>query len=120
MFGLVVSIEDSSVTSETSFNIETLHGWRYNDIKHVVCHDCYFQNQTSLLYMLPQIGRIHPIQLTPLKADDSLIVKYIQAISWLIANGIRKNMQRFPDANQIKNTKGKWQKLNLQQENGEN
>ena len=23
--------------------------------------------------MLPQIGRIHPIQLTPLKADESLI-----------------------------------------------
>ena len=38
-FGIVESIEISSVTSETSFNIETLHGWRYNGIKHVVCHD---------------------------------------------------------------------------------
>ena len=72
---------------------------------HVVCHDCYFQNQTSLLYMLPQIGRIHPIQLTPLKAHESLIAKYIQATSLPLANDIRENLQRIPDANQSKNTR---------------
>ena len=109
-FVIVVIIEIFSVTSQTSFNIETLHGWRYNDIKHVVCYDCYFQNQTSLLYMLPQIGRIHPIQLTLLKAEESLIAKYIQATSWPLANDIRENLQRFPDANQSK----------LKQENGDN
>ena len=59
----------------------------------MVSNDCFFQNQTSLLYMLPQIGRIHTIQLTPLKADESLIAKYVQATSWLIANAIRENLQ---------------------------
>ena len=63
--------------------------------------------------MLPQIGKIHPIQLTPLKADESVIAKYIQATSWPLANHIRENLQRFPDANQRKNTTRKWRKLRL-------
>ena len=54
--------------------------------------------------MLSQIGRIHTIQLTPLKADESLIAKYVQATSWLIASDIRENLQWFPDADQSKNT----------------
>ena len=112
-FGIVVIIEIFSVTSQSSFDIETLHGWRYNDIKHVVCHDCYFQNQTRVLHVLQHIGRIHPIQLAPLKPDESLIAKYIQATSWLIAKDIREHLQRFPDANQSKNITGKWRKLKL-------
>ena len=59
--------------------------------------------------MLQQIGRIHPIQLSPLKAYESLIAKYIQATCWPLAYDIRGNLQRFPDA-----------KANIQQESGEN
>ena len=39
--GIVVIIDIVSVNSQKSFNIETLHGWIYHDIKHVVCHDSY-------------------------------------------------------------------------------
>ena len=79
-----------------------------------------FKIKPALTVYAPTNRKNSPNSADPLKADESLIVKYIQAISWFIANDIRENLQRFPDANQSKNTTRKWRKLNLQQENREN
>ena len=60
--------------------------------------------------MLPQIGRIHPIQLTPLKADESLVGQNIQATSWFLLMTSGK-----PCINFLTQIKAK-----LQKETGEN